>query len=117
MHYWIDKGADRKKLVMGMSMYGQSFTLEISANKNAPGLNTKAPAGGQAGFVYALIIMLTYRFNNLFIFSEFTRSAGFLAFYEICHKVNTGGWTVVKDPTGAIGSYAYKDRQWVSYDE
>ncbi|CAG9802300.1 unnamed protein product [Chironomus riparius] len=97
MHYWIEKGADRKKLVMGMSMYGQSFTLEISSSKNTPGLNTKAPAGGQAG--------------------EFTRSAGFLAFYEICHKVNTGGWTVVKDPTGAIGSYAYKDRQWVSYDD
>lgn len=61
------------------------------------GLNAIAPGPGQAG--------------------EFTRSAGFLAFYEICHKINSGGWTVVKDPLGKMGPYAYNDRQWVSYDE
>lgn len=27
------------------------------------------------------------------------------------------GWTVVKDRTGAIGPYAYKGDQWVSYDD
>jgi chitinase len=28
-----------------------------------------------------------------------------------------GGWTVVKDPEGRMGPYAYKDRQWVGYDD
>ena len=28
-----------------------------------------------------------------------------------------GGWTVVKDPTGSMGPYAYKDDQWVGYDD
>jgi chitinase len=79
---------------MGMPMYGQSFTLEKASNN---GMNAIAPGPGQQG--------------------EFTRAAGFLAFYEICHKVNNGGWTVVKDPEGRIGPYAYNDRQWVSYDE
>jgi chitinase len=79
---------------LGMPTYGQSFTLE---NVNNNELNAKAPGPGLAG--------------------EFTRSAGFLAFYEICNNINNGGWTVVKDPEGRMGPYAYKDRQWVSYDE
>lgn len=27
------------------------------------------------------------------------------------------GWTVVQDETGAIGPYAYKGDQWVSFDD
>lgn len=94
IHYWIAKGAPPKKLVMGMPMYGQSFALEKVTNN---GLNAIAPGPGQAG--------------------EFTRAAGFLAFYEICDRVNNGGWTVVRDPAGKIGPYAYNGRQWVSYDD
>ena len=94
IRYWISKGAPPKKLVMGMPMYGQSFALE---KVNNFGLNAIAPGPGQAG--------------------EFTRAAGFLAFYEICDRVNRGGWTVVRDPEGRIGPYAYNDRQWVSYDD
>jgi chitinase len=40
MHYWIEKGADPRKLVMGMPTYGQSFTLEKDSNN---GLNAVAP--------------------------------------------------------------------------
>ena len=28
MNYWASQGADKSKLVMGMPMYGQSFTLD-----------------------------------------------------------------------------------------
>lgn len=94
MHYWMEKGAPAKKLVMGMPMYGQSFQLE---NANNNGLNARAPGPGQAG--------------------EFTRAAGFLAYYEICDKVQNKGWTVVKDPQGRLGPYAYHGNQWVSYDD
>jgi len=51
-------GAPSRKIVMGMPLYGQSFTLE---NANNNGLNAKAPGPGQAG--------------------EFTKAAGFLAYY------------------------------------
>lgn len=60
MNYWIEKGAQPGKLVMGMPFYGQSFTLAKASNN---GLNAPAPGPGQAG--------------------EFTRVGGFLAFYEV----------------------------------
>lgn len=46
-----------------MPLYGQSFTLENTRNN---GLNAKAPGPGKAG--------------------EFTRAAGFLAYYEVSIK-------------------------------
>lgn len=79
---------------MGMPLYGQSFQLENEKNR---GLNANAPGPGQAG--------------------EFTRAAGFLAYYEICDRVKNRGWTVVQDPKRRMGPYAYKGNQWVSYDD
>ena len=93
INYWIEKGADRQKLVLGMPLYGQAFTLSSDENH---GLNQKATKG-QAG--------------------EFTRAAGFLAYYEICDNIKNKGYSVVKDPTGSIGPYAYKGRQWVGFDD
>lgn len=60
INYWISQGADRKKIVMGMPMYGQSFTL---SDANEHGLNAKSYGGGTAG--------------------EYTRAQGFLAYYEV----------------------------------
>ena len=93
INYWISKGAPREKLIMGMPLYGQSFTLSSSNNN---GLNAPSSAPGLAG--------------------PFTRQAGFLAYYEICHSINTEGWTVV-GPTAKVGPYAYRNNQWVSYDD
>jgi chitinase len=77
-----------------MPLYGQSFTL---SDEKRNGLNANAPGPGTAG--------------------EFTRAAGFLSFYEICERVLKQGWTVVQDPMGRIGPYAYKGNQWVSFDD
>lgn len=77
-----------------MPLYGQSFQL-VDVKNN--GLNAKAPGPGQAG--------------------EFTRAAGFLAYYEICDRLYNKGWTVVKDELKRMGPYAYKGNQWVSFDD
>jgi chitinase len=79
---------------MGMPLYGQSFTL---ADANHNGLNAKAPGPGQAG--------------------EFTRAAGFLAYYEICDRILNKGWKVVRDSQERVGPYAYSGNQWVSFDD
>lgn len=56
----MEKGASSQKLVMGIPLYGQSFTL---SNANVHGLNAPASGPGEAG--------------------KFTRAAGFLAYYEV----------------------------------
>ena len=89
----MGKGAPANKLVMGMPFYGQAFTLDDEANN---GLNAKGTKG-QPG--------------------KFTRQAGFLAYYEICHAIKKDNWTVVEDTEGRMGPYAFKERQWVSYDD
>jgi len=95
MNYWIESGAPPSKLVMGMPLYGQSFTLN---DKSEHGLNAPARGGGSAG--------------------PATRAKGFLAYHEICRNIKSG-WTVVKDdaiPT-RMGPYAYNGDQWVGFDD
>ncbi|TRY79747.1 hypothetical protein TCAL_01968 [Tigriopus californicus] len=91
---WLEKGLDKKKLILGMPMYGQSFTL---ADANENGLAAKSYGGGEAG--------------------HSTRSRGFLAYYEICEKINEKGWQVVRDPENRMGPYAFKGDQWVGFDD
>lgn len=65
INYWINKGAQRKKLVMGVPLYGQSFALNSESNN---GLGAGAYAGGEPG--------------------DETRSRGFLALYEVVTVLN-----------------------------
>lgn len=94
INYWIEKGADSRKLVLGMPMYGQSFSL---AENKRHGLNSPTYGGGEAG--------------------EATRARGFLAYYEICERIQKNGWNVVRDKKGRMGPYAYQKDQWVSFDD
>ena len=59
MGYYVEKGADKSKLVMGIPTYGQAFTLHDQSNT---GLGSPA-SKGKAG--------------------QFTRAAGFLAYNEV----------------------------------
>ena len=44
--YWLSEGLRPEKLVLGMPMYGQSFTLDNAADN---GLNAASTGGGTAG--------------------------------------------------------------------
>ena len=56
----MDNGLEKDKLILGMPFYGQTFKL---ANANDNGLNAKAFGGATGG--------------------EFTKSEGFLSYYEV----------------------------------
>ena len=57
---WLEGGLDKKKLILGFPLYGQSFTLADASNH---GLNAPTYGGAEAG--------------------QYTRARGFLAYYEV----------------------------------
>ena len=60
INYWLTKGMDSSKIIMGIPLYGQSFTL---ASRKDHGLNSKTYGGASAG--------------------KFTRARGFLSYFEV----------------------------------
>ena len=64
VNYWISLGAPADKLVLGLGLYGRSFTLSSSSST---GVGAPAVGAGLAG--------------------AYTGEAGLLAYYEVCPTV------------------------------
>lgn len=94
IQYYLREGADPDKLVLGIPTYGRSYTL---INPEAADIGSPAEGPGEKG--------------------DFTKEQGYLAYYEICHRVKDEDWTVVDVDPNALGPYAFKDNQWVGYDD
>ena len=47
MNYWVQRGADRSKLVLGVPMYGRSFQLSQPGNNNLGAAISGAGTAGQ----------------------------------------------------------------------
>lgn len=93
VRYWLDSGCPPEKLILGVPFYGRAFTL---ADKNQNGLGAPTTGPGTAG--------------------PYTREGGMLGYNEICEFFKQGGWTVVRHEEHRT-PYAYKDNQWVGYDD
>ncbi|XP_073955930.1 uncharacterized protein isoform X1 [Choristoneura fumiferana] len=117
--YYLENGADRDKLVLGIPTYGRSYTL---FNADAVEIGSPADGPGEQG--------------------DATREKGYLAYYEICEALKSKKtkraissddeesdeesseeeaedepWTVVHPNPSAMGPVAYKGNQWVGYDD
>jgi len=95
---WLALGADPKKLALGLPAFGRSFKL---ADPNNHGI--LAPCEGPND-------------NGLYSGEKgpYTREPGYLAYYEICEKLDNGWTEVWNDEIKA--PYAYGDGDWVGYD-
>lgn len=86
-------GCAGQKIVLGVGAYGKSFTMKSTQAFN---IGDAVSGVGKPG--------------------PYLREAGSLGFNEICEELTSGKWTVQSLEENAI-SYAYTDRQWVSFDD
>ncbi|XP_068242084.1 acidic mammalian chitinase-like [Palaemon carinicauda] len=96
VNYWIEKGAPKEKLVMGVPLYGRTFRIKDETNT---GIYAPATQPGAAG--------------------PYTREPGYLGYNEICEYQMTEDWTVVHDPA-MNEPYAYyipNNYLWVGYED
>ncbi len=89
---WLDSGAPKEKILLGLAAYGRSYTIADSSKTN---LGAPAKEGGAEG--------------------KYTRTIGFLSYYEICEKISQG-WSVARTEEQKV-PYAYSGLQWVGYDD
>lgn len=93
VNFWISQGAPKEKLVLGIPLYGRSFTL---ANSNENRVGAQACGAGNAG--------------------SFVSEAGFLAYSEICYKIKNNKMRRFWENTQKV-PYAVSGNQWVGYDD
>ncbi|XP_043572528.1 acidic mammalian chitinase-like, partial [Chiloscyllium plagiosum] len=87
--YWIQNGLPANKMIIGFPTFGRTFTLKSS---NAS-VGSAAIGPGPPG--------------------NYTKEAGFLAYYEICDFLKTATPKFIKDQ---MVSYAVKKDVWLGYD-
>ncbi|XP_013145577.1 PREDICTED: mucin-5AC [Papilio polytes] len=114
--FYLENGADRNKLVLGIPTYGRSYTL---FNPDAVEIGSPADGPGEQG--------------------DATREKGYLAYYEICEALKPKQkkrsissdseeysdeeeeeeeeWTVMHPNPTAMGPVAFRGNQWVGYDD
>ncbi|BFZ21286.1 hypothetical protein BsWGS_24325 [Bradybaena similaris] len=93
VNYWLSVGVPKSKIILGMTTYGMSFTLD---DADVNGLNASSTGGGEAG--------------------RYTRQEGTLAYYEICENIQKYGWSRVWITEQEV-PYATWRNQWVGYDD
>ncbi|KAL4713733.1 hypothetical protein ACJJTC_004264 [Scirpophaga incertulas] len=91
--YWINSGAPPSKLLLGVPFYGHSFKLE-DASKHGLKSNTTGPG----------------------ISGPYTLTPGHVGYNEFCVMLQTEDWNVEHDHKARV-PYAYKDLDWVSFDD
>ncbi|XP_055374480.1 chitinase-3-like protein 1 [Condylostylus longicornis] len=92
VQYWLKQGAPPHKIVLGVPLYGRTFTLS-NTNENKPGAPFNGP--GLAG--------------------PYTKQGGFLGYNEICENFKAEQWTQVWETAQQV-PYAFNGNQWVGYD-
>ncbi|ESO96695.1 hypothetical protein LOTGIDRAFT_143732 [Lottia gigantea] len=88
--YWLNQGIPKEKLIMGLSAYGMSYTLNFT-NQNQVG--APAQSGGRPG--------------------AYTDEAGILSYFE---ANSYKGWNRRYIPE-QDSPYAFRGDQWVGYDD
>uniref|UniRef100_A0A182RWA9 Glyco_18 domain-containing protein n=1 Tax=Anopheles funestus TaxID=62324 RepID=A0A182RWA9_ANOFN len=88
---WIDFGCPPKKLILGLGLFGQAYTLANPAEYNV-GAPTVGP-GAEGQYYYE----------------------GYYPYYELCLFIGSG-WNIFYDPIAEM-PFAVRGNQWMSYED
>ncbi|XP_015594135.1 chitotriosidase-1 [Cephus cinctus] len=91
--FWLNSGAPASKLVLGLPLYGITFTL-ADTSKTSPGSPSAGP--GRPG--------------------PYTRQPGLMGYNEFCKQQKTRNYTTVWS-TEQVVSFSYSDDQWIGHDD
>ena len=80
---FIELGASREKIIVGIPTYGRSYTIDTGSSKNPPGV--VFIGAGKRGAL--------------------TKEAGMLGYQEICLHVKKDNWTMVRNMKYEKSSY------------
>ncbi|XP_043247037.1 endochitinase-like [Amphibalanus amphitrite] len=94
MQVWVRHGCPQSKLLVGLATYGRTYTLSDPNNHDLGAWVKKWVGGGNPG--------------------PYTNATGSLAYYEICSTLDS--WNQDYDDIGKC-PFAYKDDQWVGYED
>ncbi|CAF1206330.1 unnamed protein product [Adineta ricciae] len=89
---WLSLGIPREKLLIGIPTYGRSFTLTSSQK----GLHAPTSGPGYPG--------------------RYTKTRGFLSYYEVCEKYNSKSWQKVWLDTEKAW-YMTSGDQWITFED
>merc|ERR1712013_630283 len=95
INYYLDAGAKRSQILLGMAAYGRGFEL---CDPETNGLYACATGGIEPG--------------------PWTQAAGYWGYNEICHNdvLDSDQWTIVRDQY-IMAPYAFQGRHWIGYDD
>lgn len=90
--YWLHKGADPSQIIIGVALFGRSFKL-ADPKDFQPGSRTLGD--GYAG--------------------RWTKTSGFLSYYEVCDRTKQDDWKQYSDRSGS--PFIVRKDQWISYED
>ncbi|XP_053671240.1 endochitinase-like [Anopheles nili] len=94
VQHWLKNGCPARKIVLGVPLFGRTYTLENTDNHE---LAARVSGPGNAG--------------------PHTAESGYRGYFEICaeQQQQQSQWTTDWDDRG-LCPFAYRDNQWVGYE-
>uniref|UniRef100_U5EYE2 chitinase n=1 Tax=Corethrella appendiculata TaxID=1370023 RepID=U5EYE2_9DIPT len=93
INYWISHGAPREKLILGMALYGRSFTL-ANVKENGIGVLHNGPGIG----------------------GQYSNQPGFIGYNELCERLDVDNWQRIWSEEQQT-PYVVKGLNWIGYDD
>lgn len=108
---YVRNGCPKEKIILGIPSFGRSFTLRSTYTT---GLDAAVSGLGDAGDRSQAKGFLGFNEVNA---EKFRENCRLFSYIQICENVNSSnGWRIYHLQQSAQ-KYAYKGKQWISYDD